>query len=214
MPSHLSYYLQPLDVSCFAPLKRVYGNKVSNEIQVGINYIDKEDFAILYQRVRSTIFTVETITNGFKATSLVPFNPNEVLDRLTITLVERVKIPPLPNTTPWIPETLYNLGKLISQSITIERLIRSTSYSLSSQATQAIQQLVKGCNLAMYSVVILTNENIQLQIANKKVKKKRGWKRIYVSKGGIANRSDILEEYIEVIIAVEEVIPVISQVEL
>jgi hypothetical protein len=66
----------------------------------------------------------------------------------------------------------------------------------------------------MYSVVILTNENIQLQIANKKVKKKRGRKRIYVGKGDTANRSDISEKYIEVIIAVEEVIPIISQVKL
>jgi hypothetical protein len=66
--------------------------------------------------------------------------------------------------------------------------------------------------LAIYSIVILTNKNIQLQIANKKVKKKRSRKRIYIGKGDTTNRLNILEEYIKVIIAIEKVIPVISQV--
>jgi hypothetical protein len=64
--------------------------------------------------------------------------------------------------------------------------------------------------LAIYSVVILTNKNIQLQITNEKVKKKRNCRKVYIDKGDTANRLDILEEYIEVVIAVEKVILVIS----
>ena len=44
MPAHSSYLLQPLDVGCFAVLKRAYGRFVSDLTRRGYNYIDKFDF--------------------------------------------------------------------------------------------------------------------------------------------------------------------------
>jgi len=86
MPPHSSHLLQPLDVSCFAVLKRSYEAAVQEQIRLGINYIDKSDFLQLYLRVRTIIYSFNTIQNRFKATSLVPFNPDEVLSRLYIQL--------------------------------------------------------------------------------------------------------------------------------
>ncbi|OJJ81098.1 uncharacterized protein ASPGLDRAFT_772433 [Aspergillus glaucus CBS 516.65] len=51
MPPHSSHLLQPLDVSCFSPLKRLYGQKVQEQIQKGIYSVGKEDFIHIYPAV-------------------------------------------------------------------------------------------------------------------------------------------------------------------
>ena len=56
---------------------------------------------------------------------------------------------------------------------------------------RAVNQLVKGCQIAMYSTVILEIENKDLRAANKKVKKKRTIKRTYIGKGGALNSSEV-----------------------
>jgi hypothetical protein len=49
MPPHSSHILQPLDVSCFAVLKRSYGRLIKQKMSLGVNYIDKQEFIPLYQ---------------------------------------------------------------------------------------------------------------------------------------------------------------------
>ncbi|OJJ84079.1 uncharacterized protein ASPGLDRAFT_284567 [Aspergillus glaucus CBS 516.65] len=39
--SHLSHLLQPLDVGCFSPLKCLYGQRITNKVQKGINTVEK-----------------------------------------------------------------------------------------------------------------------------------------------------------------------------
>jgi hypothetical protein len=56
MPSHSLYLLQPLDVGCFALLKKAYGRFVSDLACRGYNYIDKHDFLVDYQRARLEAF--------------------------------------------------------------------------------------------------------------------------------------------------------------
>ncbi|KKA16390.1 hypothetical protein T310_10021, partial [Rasamsonia emersonii CBS 393.64] len=51
MLSHSSHLLQLLDVSCFLPLKHLYGQKIGEIIQKGIYTIDKEDFLYIYPTV-------------------------------------------------------------------------------------------------------------------------------------------------------------------
>ena len=84
MPSHSSHCLQPLDVSCFAPLKQVYGQQVQTSMQLGINHIDKQSFLTLYQYSQTKALSAANICSGFSATGLVPYNPRQVLDRLEI----------------------------------------------------------------------------------------------------------------------------------
>jgi hypothetical protein len=45
--------------------------------------------------------------------------------------------------------------------------------------------LVKGCQIAINSTVLLAEENRQLQAENKRQKKKRAKKRLYIATGGI-----------------------------
>jgi hypothetical protein len=48
MPPHSSHLLQPLDVSCFATLKRSYGRQIELLMRDGVNHIDKPDFLTAY----------------------------------------------------------------------------------------------------------------------------------------------------------------------
>ena len=44
MPAHSSHLLQPLDVGCFAPLKRAYGNQIGRLMRDHITHISKLEF--------------------------------------------------------------------------------------------------------------------------------------------------------------------------
>jgi hypothetical protein len=86
MPAHSSDLLQPLDVGCFAPLKRAYGRFVSHLARASYNYIDKLDFLAEYSRARIEAFKPQTIQASFAATGLIPLDPERVLSKLTIAL--------------------------------------------------------------------------------------------------------------------------------
>jgi hypothetical protein len=84
MPPHSSHLLQPLDVSCFAVLKRKYGQLVKQWIRLGFNYIDKIDFLTVFPEARTIVYKAKTIQNGFTATGLVLFNLDQVYQQLTL----------------------------------------------------------------------------------------------------------------------------------
>ncbi|QSS48833.1 hypothetical protein I7I53_08964 [Histoplasma capsulatum var. duboisii H88] len=82
MPPHSSHLLQPLDVSCFSPLKKAYGRQVEEQMRLGINHIDKEEFLTLYPAAHMEALNENNIKGGFKATGWVPYNPEQVLSHL------------------------------------------------------------------------------------------------------------------------------------
>lgn len=57
MPAHTSHLLQPLDVSCFSPLKRAYGHKIQELARQGLYHIGKIDFPTVYPQIRPAVFT-------------------------------------------------------------------------------------------------------------------------------------------------------------
>ena len=66
LPPHSSHLLQLPDVSCFGPLKHLYGQRVQTAMQLEINHINKVDFLAAYQQTRPQAF------------SLVAFGPGRV----------------------------------------------------------------------------------------------------------------------------------------
>ena len=82
MPAYLSYILQPLDVSCFSPLKKAYGRQVEGLIRLSVNYISKVEFLSAYIEAHKLSFTTSNILAGFVATSLVPYELDRVLSTL------------------------------------------------------------------------------------------------------------------------------------
>ena len=85
MPAHSSHLLQPLDVACFSPLKQAYGKLVQQLARNDVFHIDKGDFLGMYKQARQAIHSEQNIISGFRATGLIPFNPERVLSVLTIT---------------------------------------------------------------------------------------------------------------------------------
>ncbi|CEL02456.1 hypothetical protein ASPCAL03626 [Aspergillus calidoustus] len=84
MPPHSSHLLQPLDVGCFGPLKRAYGGLVEAKMRLGYNHINKLDFLNTYPTAHRTVFTPQNIQSGFTAAGILPFEPQQVLDKLNI----------------------------------------------------------------------------------------------------------------------------------
>ncbi|KAF1923929.1 CENP-B protein, partial [Didymella exigua CBS 183.55] len=86
MPLHLSHLLQPLNVACFLPLKRLYSDKVLALARSYIYYINKETFLLAFKLVFSKVFTRENIRAGFRGTRLVLHNLEVVLLKLNVRL--------------------------------------------------------------------------------------------------------------------------------
>ena len=86
MPAHSSHKLQPLDVGCFGPLKRAYGKEIEGLIRAHITHIAKEDFLPAFYKAHNVAITKSNIQAGFKATGLVPYDPNYVISQLDIKL--------------------------------------------------------------------------------------------------------------------------------
>ena len=82
-------------------------------MQVGISHIDKDDFLTLYQEIRLAVFQSGTIQSGFRATRIVPFDPDRVLSELHVQI--QTPSPPRVLTQaprPWDPETPHDIAEL------------------------------------------------------------------------------------------------------
>jgi hypothetical protein len=74
-PPHSTDRLQPFDVGCFSPLKNIYGRFVQEKAELGIYYIDKPDFLVLFQQTRIIVLTFKNIKSVFQAVGILPFDP-------------------------------------------------------------------------------------------------------------------------------------------
>lgn len=183
MPPHLLHLLQPLDVGCFSPLKCAYGCLVEDKMQLGFNHIDKFDFLEAYPKAHAGAFKADTIKNSFAAAGLVPFRPERVLGQLNIQL--KTPTPPGSQSTNSVPQTSYNLKQLGKQASTIKKLLRHHTNSPPTPSKSALNQLIKGCEMAMNSAVLLAKENEDLHIAHEKQaqKKKHSNRQIAIQEG-------------------------------
>jgi hypothetical protein len=94
MLSYSSHLLQPLNVACFALLKRSYSNSILALARNYIYYISKETFLLAFKAAYKHTFTKENACAGFRGARLVLFNLDAVLLKLnvrlrTLTLLQR-----------------------------------------------------------------------------------------------------------------------------
>jgi hypothetical protein len=187
MPPHSSHLLQPLDVGCFAVLKRSYGRQIEGYMRNGVNHIDKPDFLAAYHAARTEAMTLANVQSSFAATGLVPHDPERVLSKLHAQLKtptppstsHAANAPANANTQSWAFETPHDTAQLALQANAIKRT------ALPTPTNRALDQLVKGCQLAMNSAVLLAEENRQLRHENERQKKKRAKKRTFIGNGGV-----------------------------
>jgi hypothetical protein len=125
MPPHSSHLLQPLDVGCFGPLKRAYGELVEAKMRLGFNHIDKHAFLKAYPAARQKVFSIQNIQSGFQATGIEPFDPQGVLKKLNYSLTTPTPLPAVGGHQP-LPPPLLRL--IIQFDNYIRRLLQLRSY--------------------------------------------------------------------------------------
>ena len=180
MPPHSSHLLQPLDVSCFSPLKHLYSQRVQELIQKGIYSIKKEDFLYIYPAVHQQALSSSNIKSGFAATGLVPLSSEKVLSKL-------LKTPTPPSTSHsnqsfGIGITPANIYQLEQQKQKIQAL-KDAEVS-PSRMEEAMKKVLKGAELTMQNALLLQQEINQLQEENKYRKKRKQRTKHFIQNGG------------------------------
>ena len=144
---------------------------------MGYNHIDKLDFLKAYIEAYKDVFTKENIQSGFRATGIVPFNPNAVLEKLT--LRPSTPTPPPSRGGASIPSsqlcTPYTVRQVRRKALSVKKLLKDGSRSPPTPSKQALDEFVKGCELAIYNAGLLAKENSDLRAAfeNDRQKKAR-----------------------------------------
>jgi hypothetical protein len=88
-------------------------------------------------------------------------------------------------TSDYILQTPYNVIQLETQANALKQFLKRRIQSPPSPSDQALDQLIKGCHMAMHNAVLLASENTDLQVANQRQKRKRNEPRRYIARGGI-----------------------------
>jgi ABC-type iron transport system FetAB ATPase subunit len=153
MPPHSSHLLQPLDVGCFAPLKRRYGDQISALSRNRIHFVSKETFLQAFKPAFEQALTAENIKAGFRGARLVPHNPDAVLSKLNV----RLQTPELspPTQSAWEAQTPRNARKIKAQSTLIRQRIQNRHGSSASLLDEKIHQLSKGAQQIAHNIVLL-----------------------------------------------------------
>jgi hypothetical protein len=175
MPAHTSHILQPLDVSCFGPLKKAYGSQIENKMRLGINHITKEEFLPAFFTAHQQTMTTGNITSGFRATGLVPFNPERVLENLG-PVIEATPSPRSSQTS-WNPQTPKTLPQIKRQGQLVLTENRKRRRSSASSGDKPFQQLLKGFENVVHEKALLMIEVAALRAENQHQKQKRKQKK-------------------------------------
>ena len=181
MPPHSSHICQPLDVSCFGPLKKAYGHQIENKLRLGINHITKEDFLPAFHAAHQQAITLQNIRAGFRASGLVPFHPEAVLSNLS---PAQSTPSPRGSQSSWQAQTPHNLPDIKKQPELIIKEARKRRRSSASSGIQPFQQLLKGFETVVHDKALLTAEVAALRAENQYQKQKRARRKGTIQKGG------------------------------
>jgi hypothetical protein len=182
MPPHTSHLLQPLDVSCYSPLKSAYGHEIGQLARLRVFHVDKDEFLYVYPRVRAQILSEQSIQSGFRATGLIPFNPDRVLSNLTVVRTPSPPAAGIDQPDVWTTETPRTIDQLNHQAQLVRDMLNRNSQSPTSRA---LAQLIKGCQMAMHAGSILAEENSRLQATSQRIRQRKDRRRQYIASGGV-----------------------------
>src|SRR5580704_2618045 len=120
-------------------------------MQLWINYIIKLEFLPAFRQAFKA-FTEQNIKAGFRATGLVPYNPERVISCLNLRL--RTPTPP-PQDINWVSKTPQNSNELKSQTEHIQSRIVRHQDSSPTSIIEALSQFAKGAQIIAHSVTLL-----------------------------------------------------------
>ena len=177
MPAHTFHILQPLDVSYFGSLKKAYGSQSENK-----NHIIKEEFLPAFFVAYQQTMTLNTITSGFRATGLVPFNPDQVLSSLG-PVVEATPSPKSSQSS-WDPKTPKTLPEIKKKAQLILIESRKRRRSSASSGEKPFRRLLKGFENVVHDKALLIAEVAALRAENQHQKQKQACRKGFIRKGG------------------------------
>ena len=195
MPPHSSHILQPLDVGCFAPLKQAYKKELRGLADSHIHHIDKKAFLAAFKPIFNKAFSKNNILSSFRATGLVPHNPDVVLSRLEVQ--PRTPTPPALGPTPWQPKTPSNALEIEAQTTLIVKRITDHKESSPDSIIEMVLQVKKGSTLKVHSHTLLEARIANLEEANQAASERKKRKKKRIQKGGTlsqAEAEDIIEQ--------------------
>jgi hypothetical protein len=164
MPPYSSYLLQPLDVGCFAPLKRAYSGEIEDLVRCRINHITKEEFLPAFRAAFDKAITTDNIRGAFKGAGLIPFNPDAVISKLDIRLRT---LSPLPADPPqWQSQTPRNAIEVGSQTEYVRQRLQRHQNSSPTSLIESLASLEKGVQMIAHGASIMEIEIGRLRRAN------------------------------------------------
>ena len=185
MPAHSSHKLQPLDVACFRPLKRAYGNAISNLMRARVTHITKEEFfPAIYTAYKASI-TKSNILGAFRGAGIRPFNPDYVISQLDV----KLHTPSPPGSSdglklPWLPKTPSNPTEALSQTEYIEKRIRTHRNSSPSEIIESLNQMAKSTTKVMRRMALMEDEIQHLRDANNRLSRRQRVTKKQLQSGG------------------------------
>ena len=148
MPLHSSHLLQPLNIDCFAPLKRAYYTKINSRLRYSVTQVKKETFLLAFRIAFNKAFTNKHILGSFRGARLVLYNLERVLLKLNVILYTQT--PLLLQNTLQEYKTLATQKKILTYTI----LLRIYRCFLSACALviiiNAFKRLSKGAKIVLY----------------------------------------------------------------
>lgn len=191
MPPHSSHKLQPLDVGCFSTLKDSYGRAIERMMRMQITHITKDDFFPAFKEAYDTSMTIRNAQAGFRATGLVPLNPEEVLSRLEF--VPRTPTPQ--NSRPgtastWVGQTPNNPTEATSQTTLIKKRISHHQNSSPTNIFSQLDSLTKSTTRVMHKMALMEQEILDLRTANELLSKRRRAKKTRLRLGGSLSQQE------------------------
>ncbi|KAH5487729.1 hypothetical protein HBI31_142170 [Parastagonospora nodorum] len=190
MPPHSSHLLQPLNIGCFAPLKKAYRRQAEELMRNRITHITKLEFLPCFKRAFNAAITPSNIQGGFRGAGLVPFDPEQVILALDV----RIRTPLLPTVEdrPWQSQTPSNTLELGSQSTLVKARIQRHVDSSPTSIVEAFKKVSKRAAIIAHKLVLAQKEIAKLRAANKAATRRKSHKRKRVQEEGTLTVEDSL----------------------
>lgn len=188
MPPHSSHLLQPLDVGCFGPLKRAYGDQVQQMMKSHIHHVTKVEFLPAFKRAFYQAMTSSNVQAGFRGTGLKPFNPDSVLLKLDIRL--KTPTPPPIDIAGWQSQTPSNALELSLQSDLIRARIQRHQDSSPTSIIESLNRLEKGAQSFANYATLVKAQVADLEAANRALSARKKRLKRRIQRQGTLTQSD------------------------
>jgi hypothetical protein len=188
MPPHSSHLLQPLDVGCFAPLKRAYGDQVQQMMKCFVHHISKIEFLPAFKAAFLQALKPSNIQGGFRGAGLIPLDPEAILSRLDIRFASPT--PPPIEASIWQSKTPSNTLELGLQSDLIKGRIQRHQDSSPTSIIESLDRLTRGAQSVANYATLIKAQVADLEQANRVLAARKKRRKQRIQKQGILSQAD------------------------